>query len=1067
MKLTSRELVGLIKLNSLIHVVDVDDTSQDPSGSSYRAEISQLAPLFSGSTTDQNNLVEVIEIDLTSPWDGPVSVSATINNLPLFTIDEKVNLVVIGSYFYRSGSGTITYLLKLGKGTYGIGGSMTPVTDSDFVVISTVTNSRLPLPTLYNPDAIVHDITGYTGTTIEDAVDTSSSTYVIQSGDDVYFRLEINGILLIYRYTGTQPITLGNGGSSTVNSDYLEFYNENTVVTNQTYVTGWEKEREIGNTVTIGLGKGTLLLTNGSSMITGTNGVDFTNQSNFDSPFNYYEAVVRLTDGSKRYISLNNNTGSTIGDISDIYSDNRYLNSLGPTWTGATGEYEYYPYFTPIASGELSMAYGYASIASGRFSHAEGRETTASAQAAHAEGFQTTSSGLGSHSEGQQTIASGDVSHAEGGNTTASGGASHAEGEGSIASGIGAHAEGQQTQATKDGSHAEGRQTIASGDYSHAEGYLSIASGPYSHAEGSITNAIGSYSHAEGNTTIASGLNSHAEGYNTTANNSQAHAEGSLTLASGINSHAEGQQTQATGTNTHAEGRETISNGVATHAEGYKTTASGKYTHTEGSFTNASGDNGHAEGNLTIATGLNSHAEGQSTLANNNQAHAEGWLTIASGNTSHVEGYLTRAGGAYSHAQGNSSQAIGLASHAEGSSTLAIGNNSHAEGSASQANGPISHAEGNLTRANGNTSHAEGFSAIASGSYSHAEGSQTIASGDASHAEGQFTTASGSYSHAEGYNTNATNTYSHAEGQNTTANGLNSHAEGYNTVSFGTYSHAEGYLTQAIGSASHAGGESTIAQGNTSFVHGFNSLASGDYSTVLGRNITGATADTTYVDNLNIKTVATGTTLYNLGVNANGKVIRATAAASTIDQVLGAGSTSTGKTMTMNHTNDFLDIFKINNTSSGNMVRVGSSWAWFYNGTYSRNLVVIEARSGESAITVNDINTNNYLSVDAMRKYFIASDGGFGAAENSTRTKFNSYSFRRNSNEANIKADTGTLGTGDWVLPLAFGKIGVVGTTAPASAAAAGVVGEIRVTATFIYACIAPNTWVRSAAATW
>ncbi|MEW4924107.1 hypothetical protein [Algibacter sp. 2305UL17-15] len=39
--------------------------------------------------------------------------------------------------------------------------------------------------------------------------------------------------------------------------------------------------------------------------------------------------------------------------------------------------------------------------------------------------------------------------------------------------------------------------------------------------------------------------------------------------------------------------------------------------------------------------------------------------------------------------------------------------------------------------------------------------------------------------------------------------------------------------------------------------------------------------------------------------------------------------------------------------------------------------------------------------------------------------------------------------------------------TAPASAGAAGVAGEIRVTATHIYVCTAANTWVRAALATW
>jgi len=42
-----------------------------------------------------------------------------------------------------------------------------------------------------------------------------------------------------------------------------------------------------------------------------------------------------------------------------------------------------------------------------------------------------------------------------------------------------------------------------------------------------------------------------------------------------------------------------------------------------------------------------------------------------------------------------------------------------------------------------------------------------------------------------------------------------------------------------------------------------------------------------------------------------------------------------------------------------------------------------------------------------------------------------------------------------------------VGDTAPLSATDTGTVGEIRVTATYIYTCVATNTWVRAAVATW
>ncbi len=46
-------------------------------------------------------------------------------------------------------------------------------------------------------------------------------------------------------------------------------------------------------------------------------------------------------------------------------------------------------------------------------------------------------------------------------------------------------------------------------------------------------------------------------------------------------------------------------------------------------------------------------------------------------------------------------------------------------------------------------------------------------------------------------------------------------------------------------------------------------------------------------------------------------------------------------------------------------------------------------------------------------------------------------------------------------------KIPLIGTVAPLSASDTGIYGEIRVTATYIYFCIATDTWVRSVAATW
>ena len=55
----------------------------------------------------------------------------------------------------------------------------------------------------------------------------------------------------------------------------------------------------------------------------------------------------------------------------------------------------------------------------------------------------------------------------------------------------------------------------------------------------------------------------------------------------------------------------------------------------------------------------------------------------------------------------------------------------------------------------------------------------------------------------------------------------------------------------------------------------------------------------------------------------------------------------------------------------------------------------------------------------------------------------------------------------DFQFPNASGILPAFGTTAPSSATESGAVGEIRVTSTFVYMCIATDTWVRSAMATW
>jgi autotransporter adhesin len=295
-------------------------------------------------------------------------------------------------------------------------------------------------------------------------------------------------------------------------------------------------------------------------------------------------------------------------------------------------------------------------------------------------------------------------------------------------------------------------------------------------------------------------------------------------------------------------------------------------------------------GSGSLASGNFSVAEGSGTTASGTASHAEGYLTTASANYSHAQGWLTKAIGDYgAHAEGFGSTASGLfGSHAEGYQTAARGNHSHAEGSQSIASGETSHAEGYQTQAYGNISHTEGLSTTARGVSSHAEGGFTLASGDTSHAEGYFTIASGLYSHAEGWLTMASGAVSHAEGYRTTASGstahaegelttaaTTSHAEGQSTTAIGLASHSQNYFTAALANFSHAGGSYSTASGVTSFVHGNSSIAGGSATIVLGNSITGTSNNTTYVDNLNIKTIGAGPGT-SIAVDGTGQVVYTT-----------------------------------------------------------------------------------------------------------------------------------------------------------------------------------------------
>ena len=143
--------------------------------------------------------------------------------------------------------------------------------------------------------------------------------------------------------------------------------------------------------------------------------------------------------------------------------------------------------------------------------------------------------------------------------------------------------------------------------------------------------------------------------------------------------------------------------------------------------------------------------------------------------------------------------------------------------------------------------------------------------------------------------------------------------------------------------------------------------------------------------------------------------------------------------------------------------------------TFTNAVIVDDGGAIDVSITTNQINiqgpsgttsmTNGGITVDGSSAFLAATNASIGSY---TNISANNIQFKTNSGsfEADLSANTLTADR-LWFIPDANGTFGMIGTSAPASAVATGKVGEVRVTSTFIYTCIAPNTWVRGAMATW
>ena len=107
--LTSRTLATGASLNDLIHIVITGDTSQSASGSSYKASINQLLPLFGGTSANCINDFYTLNIhsctNQITIHDRVRSIGSDAQNTLSFAFGN--NTQALSNYTHAEGSGTI------------------------------------------------------------------------------------------------------------------------------------------------------------------------------------------------------------------------------------------------------------------------------------------------------------------------------------------------------------------------------------------------------------------------------------------------------------------------------------------------------------------------------------------------------------------------------------------------------------------------------------------------------------------------------------------------------------------------------------------------------------------------------------------------------------------------------------------------------------------------------------------------------------------------------------------------------------------------------------------------
>jgi len=414
-KLTSRTLATGASLNDLIHIVITGDTSQSAQGSSYKASLSQLVPLFGGSP----------DVFVTGGTYSNITGTATFRNTTggTFNVSGFTTGTTIPTEIFVTGGtsnstgGTMTFTNTTG-GTFTVTGTTTPFTGGSGNCITSFYTNNIHACT---DEITVHNRVQSTGS---DAQNTLSFAFG-------------NNVKALNNYTHAE----GNG----------------------TIASGTTSHSEGDSTISFGSyshseGTNTRAGTNTAYLATGlTSGVVYLS-STYGNVFSNFTAGEYMLIDDTNYGGVIQDSYVVSAATFNIGTNQTtvYLNDISLT-TAGTGFVLVGDTNSPSLWGGNMVMGGYGANSKGSSTNAIGRHTLSV-------GVSTSAIGNNSFASGKNTLSYGLHSFSTGLNSKAYGVGSFVGGESTITKGVNAFAIGYGTIAIGAQSFSHGYQTESRGD---------------------------------------------------------------------------------------------------------------------------------------------------------------------------------------------------------------------------------------------------------------------------------------------------------------------------------------------------------------------------------------------------------------------------------------------------------------------------------------------------------------------------------------------------------------------------------------------------------------------------